>query len=348
MEARRALFSAILTIILFSSFVSQAFAVQMTAVLIPSADVSQPEFSGVRFISLKYNPGSPISKLFNGKSEHVTFTVNGTAGGMSEVISAFNKAIATEKQSPVRINNASLSYSADILGQPDNAILSYKVDFKPTISKFVLQKNAQQGLTVVDIDWRSIVINDPLVVDAPKYGKISVNYPIGLIQSIHPDLAQAFLNSQASAIMKDPLFNFQDIGIPMDRWHFLFDPTGSVAGSAGSGYIEQGGARAVSVYSIGESSFREGTFTEKTSDATATVDNSQIQVHSSTPPPSAQLQIAGFSKIQKSGNSELAFVSTQAPEGTATATGSFPLQVLLVLGGMMGAVAVFVLVKARK
>jgi hypothetical protein len=338
---------SILSIFLIIGFVPQTFAAQMTAVLIPSTDISQPDFSGIKFITLKYNPGSPLSNLFNGKNEHVTFTMNGTAGGMSEVISAFNKAIATEKKSPVRINNATLSYSADILGQPDNAMLSYKVDFKPTISKFVLQENGPQG-TVVDIDWRSIVINDPLVVDAPKYGKISVNYPIGLLQAIHPDLAQAFLNSQASAIMKDPLLNFQDIGIPMDRWHFLFDPTGSVAGSAGSGYIEQGGARAVSVYSIGESSFREGTFTEKTSDATATIDNSQVQVHSSTPPPSAQLQIAGFSRIQKSGNSELAFVSTQAPEGTATATGGFPLQVLLVLGGMMGAVAIFVLVKARK
>ena len=133
--------------------------------------------------------------------------------------------------------------------------------------------------------------------------------------------------------MKDPLFNFQDIGIPMDRWHFLFDPTGSVAGSAGSGYIEQGGARAVSVYSIGESSFREGAFTEKTSDATATVDNSQIQVHSSTPPPSAQLQIAGFSKIQKSGNSNLHLFLHRLLKEPPHATGSFPLQVLLVLGG---------------
>jgi len=346
-EVTRAPFSAILTIFLIMGFVPQTFAAQMTAVLIPSTDISQPDFSGIKFITLKYNPGSPLSKLFNGKNEHVTFTMNGTAGGMSEVISAFNRAIATEKKSPVRIDNATLSYSADILGQPDNVMLSYKVDFKPTISKFVLQRNGPQA-AVVDIDWRSIVINDPLVVDAPKYGKINVNYPIGLLQAIHPDLAQAFLNSQASTIMKDPLLNFQDIGIPMDRWHFLFDPTGSVAGSAGSGYIEQGGARAVSVYSIGESSFREGTFTEKTSDATATIDNSQVQVHSSTPPPSAQLQIAGFSRIQKSGNAELAFVSTQAPEGTATATGGFPLQVLLVLGGMMGAVAIFVLVKARK
>jgi hypothetical protein len=340
-------FSAILSTILITGFVCQAFAVQMTAVLVPSNDSSQPVFTGVRFILLKYEPGSPLSKLLNGKSEHVTFTMKGTAGGMSRVISAFNNAIATQKQSPVRIENGTLSYSADLIGQPDSAQLSYKVDFNPTISKFVLQKNGTQG-AVVDLDWRSIVVNDPLIVNAPKYGMMSVNYPIGLLQAIHPDLVGQFSNSKAAAIMKAPLFNFEPIAIPMDRWHFLFDPTGSLAGVAGSGFTEQGGARAVSIYSLGESSFREGTFTEQTSDSTATIANTQVQVHSSTPPPSAQMQIAGFAKTQKSGNNELAFVSTQAPAGTVTATGSFPLQVLLVFGGMMGAVAVFVLVKSRK
>lgn len=327
-------------------FVCQAFAVQMTAVLVPSKDSSQPVFTGVRFITLKYDPGSPLSKLLNGKSEHVTFTMKGTAGGMSRVVSAFNNAIATQKQSPVRIENGTLSYSADLIGQPDSAQLSYKVDFNPTMSNFVLQKGPQG--TVVDLDWRSIAVNDPLILNAPKYGMMSVNYPIGLLQAIHPDLVRQFLNSQSAAIMNAPLFNFQPIGIPMDRWHFLFDPTGSLAGVAGSGFTEQGGARAVSIYSLGESSFREGTFTEQTSDSSATIANTPVQVHSSTPPPSAQLQIAGFAKTQKSANNELAFVSTQAPEGTVTATGSFPLQVLLVFGGMMGAVAVFVLVKSRK
>jgi hypothetical protein len=339
-------FSAILSTILIMGFVCQAFAVQMTAVLVPSKDSSQPVFTGVRFIMLKYDPGSPLSKLLNGKSEHVTFTMKGTAGGMSRVVSAFNNAIATQKQSPVRIENGTLSYSADLIGQPDSVQLSYKVDFNPTMSNFVLQKGPQG--TVVDLDWRSIVVNDPLILNAPKYGMMSVNYPIGLLQAIHPDLARQFLNSKSAAIMNAPLFNFQPIGIPMDRWHFLFDPTGSLAGVAGSGFTEQGGARAVSIYSLGESSFREGTFTEQTSDSTATIANTPVQVHSSTPPPSAQLQIAGFAKTQKSANNELAFVSTQAPEGTVTATGSFPLQVLLVFGGMMGAVAVFVLVKSRK
>ena len=339
---------SVLATILMASFTSQALANQLTGILVPTRDDANPVFTGVRFITLKYQPGSPMSKILNGKSEHITFKLNGTEPGMPNVISAFNQAMASQKKSPVRILNASLSYSADIIGQPDTAQLSYKVDFKPTITKYVLDPNSPQGI-VVDLDWRSISINSPLVVDAPHYGNISINYPIGLLQATHPDLAQNFLNSQAGAIMRDPLLNFQTIGTPMDRWHFLFDPTGSVAGAAGSGYVEQGGAKAVSVYSLGESSFREGTFTEQVRDATATINNTQVSVHSSTPPPSAQIQLAGFSKIQKSGDgSELAFVSAQAPAGTVTATGGFPLQVLLVLGGMMGAVAVFVLVKARK
>ena len=338
---------SVLGTILIASFTSQALANQMTGILVPSRDDANPVFTGVRFITLNYQPGSPLSKALNGKSEHITFNLKGTEPGMSNVISAFNQALASQRQSPVRVLNASLSYSADITGQPDSAQLSYKVDFKPTISKYVLDPNSPQGI-VVDLDWRSVSINGPLIVQAPKYGNININYPIGVLQVIHPDLAQKFLNSQARAVMTDPLLNFQTIGASMDRWHFLFDPTGSVAGAAGSGYVEQGGAKAVSVYSLGESSFREGTFTEQVKDTSAVIDNSQVSIHSSTPPPSAQIQLAGFSKIQKSGNTELAFVSAQAPAGTVTATGGFPLQVLLVLGGMMGAVAVFVLVKARK
>ena len=194
---------------------------------------------------------------------------------------------------------------------------------------------------VLDLDWRSVVVDEPLSINAPQHGNISVNYPIGLLQVTYPELAQGFANSQAAAIMREPLFNFQDIGVPMDRWHFLFDPTGSQAGAAGSGFEEVGGARVVSIYSLGESSFREGTFSEKVTRASASLSGAQVEVESSTPPPSGQIQIAGFSRIEKSGDNELAFVTAQAPEGTVTATGGFPIQVLLVLGGMMGAVAVF-------
>ncbi|MGH9965508.1 MAG: hypothetical protein ACRD8W_24040 [Nitrososphaeraceae archaeon] len=55
-----------------------------------------------------------------------------------------------------------------------------------------------------------------------------------------------------------------------------------------------------------------------------------------------------FLNIQKSGDHEFAVVTQEAPAGTVTATGGFPIQVLLVVGGMMDAVAVFVLIKTRK
>src|SRR4029079_6594579 len=146
--------------------------------------------------------------------------------------------------------------------------------------------------------------------------------------------------------MKTPLVDFQHVAKSIGSWHFLFDPTGSQAGAAG--FKEVGGARAVSIYSLGESSFREGTMTEKVSDTTANINGSPVGVHARIRPPSAQIQITGFSNIRKSGNSELAFVSDKAPEGTVTATGGFPIQVLLVLGGMIGAAAGFSIVNTTK
>jgi hypothetical protein len=342
------IFSAILGTALIMNFVFQAYAAQMTVFLLPERDRAEALFTGVRFITLKYEPGSALSNQFNGKNERVTFTLNGTKSGMGELMSTINQDILKEKKSPVQIENASLDYTATMRGEPDRLSLAYKVVLKPTISRFVLEKGGEQG-SIIDLDWRGIIVNQPIEVNTEKYGKISVNWPIGLFQAINPQLADKLLKSEAAGIMKDPLFNFELVGAPMDRWHFLFDPTGSQVSAAGSGFSEEGGATSVvSVYSLGESSFREGTMTEKVMDAVATIDGTKVNIHSSSPPPSAQIQIAGFSKIQKAGNDELAFVTSQAPAGTVTATGGFPIQVLLVLGGMMGAVAVFVLFKARK
>jgi hypothetical protein len=325
-------------------------AVQQTTSMVPETDKGDTLFTAIRFITLEYEPDSALAKQFNGKDERVQFSLSlndsATDNGMIELVNAINTAIAQQKASPVKIENATLDYTASLKGSANKLSLAYKVELEGILSSIVLDR-AEQG-TVLDLDWRSVVINDPLMVKTQQYGNMSVNYPVGLLQATFPQFAQDLLNSPAADIMRDPLFNFQDIGVPMDRWHFLFDPTGSQAGAAGAGFEEIGGARVVSVYSLGESSFREGTFSEKRNEASATINGTRVDIVSTTPPPSSQIQIAGFSRIEKAGNDELAFVTAQAPEGTVTATGGFPIQVLLVLGGMMGAVAVFVLIKTRK
>jgi hypothetical protein len=104
----------------------------------------------------------------------------------------------------------------------------------------------------------------------------------------------------------------------------------------------------ISIYSLGESSLREGTHTIEEQEATATVDGVNVNVQATTPPPSGQIQIAGYSSAQESGGAWHAVVTAEAPEGVQTSTGGFPIQVLLVLGGMMGAIAIFILFKSRK
>jgi hypothetical protein len=329
-----------------SGFFIQVSAVQLTTSMVPDTDKADSLFTAVRFITLEYEPDSALAQQFNGKDERVLFSLNTSDPGMPELINTINTDIRTQKGSPVKIENATLDYTGSLKGSLNKVQIAYKIAIEGILSSIVLDKS-EQG-SVVDLDWRSVFVDEPLPVIAPQYGNISVNYPIGLIQAIYPQLAQALAGSEASAMMREPLFNFQDMGIPMERWHFLFDPTGSQAGAAGAGFEEIGGARVVSIYSLGESSFREGTFSEKVTQSSATINGTQVEIESSTPPPSGQIQLAGFSRIEKTGDNELAFVTAEAPEGTVTATGGFPIQVLLVLGGMMGAVAVFVLLKTRK
>jgi len=336
----------LLSILLISQILN-VHAVQLTSSLVPTTGHGEVDWSAIRFLTIKYPPNSPLAQEFNGKSENVRFTMEANEDGMPQLVQAFNDAMASQKNSPVRISNASLTYTGQLRGTEDELSLSYNVQLKPSFITGITLSSENRTADVVDLDWRSINVADPIILTTP-YGDIDVNHPIGLLQANHSTVADQLMNTEASSIMADPLFNFQDIGRPMDTWHFLFDPTGSQAGAAGSGFEEIGGARVVSIYSLGESSFREGTFQETEKQVSATMDGTPITVESTTPPTSAQILIAGFSNIQKTGDTEFAVVTQEAPTGTATATGGFPIQVLLVLGGMMGAVAVFVLIKTRK
>ena len=321
----------------------------MTVVLSPKLNQAEPVFTANRFITLQYDPASELAKKFATVNDNVTFQANASSQGMAELISGINQDIFTEKQSPISIQNATIDYTGTLRGSSDRLILSYKIVFTPSITGFTLPSNSSEsGGALVDLDWRGFFTKRPLELQVLSLGNVSINYPISLLQIKYPELAQQLNSSEAGQIFHTPLFNFEKIGTPMERWHFLFDPTGSQASTAGSGYQELGGARVVSIFSFGESSFREGTMEAEESDATALVDGTNINIHSNTPPPSGQVQIGGFATVSKNGNSEIAFVTENAPEGTTTATGGFPLQVLLILAGMMAAVSVFVLWKARK
>jgi hypothetical protein len=335
------------------------YAADLSAFLVPDQDRAEVSYIGVRTITLQYPAGSLLAQQFDGKNERIQFTLNGTSNqqqlqqndnnsttGMDQLINAINKALL-EAQSPAQISDAELAYSGVIKGGPTSMTLSYRVELKPTLEKFVLQRGegGQQG-DVIDLEWRSMVVKDSVIVNAPQYGNIDINRPISLLQVLYPDFASKLENTQAREIMQDPLLNFEDFNAPMNSWHVLFDPVGAYGSSVGLNGT--GGAKALSVYSLGESSLREGAHAAEEKDTAITIDGVEVNVHSQDPPPSGQIQIAGYANHQEREGVEFATVSAEAPQGVQTSTGGFPIQVLLVLGGMMGAIAIFILFKSRK
>jgi hypothetical protein len=343
--------SGILAILLISVFVTPAYAADLAARIDPTGGTSQASFVGVRTLTLEYPAGSSLAQQLDGQNQRIEFSLNGTATGqnntgMSDLIAALNRAFV-QAHSPVQSSQTEVSYSGVLRGGPTSTVISYRVELQPTLERIVLQSGeGGQGGDLVDLEWRGITINEPLIVNAPDVGQININYPIGILQALYPSVAQSFENSQAREIFYEPILTFEDFNAPMTTWHVLFDPVGAYGGSVG--LEETGGAQALSVYSLGESSLREGAHTIEERDATATIDGATVNVHSTTPPPSGQIQIAGYSDHRESGGAWYSIVTAEAPEGAQTSTGGFPIQVLLVLGGMMGAIAIFILFKARK
>jgi hypothetical protein len=342
--------SAVLAILLISVFVTQAYAVDLAGTLRPEGSTSTASFVGVRTVTLEYPAGSSIAQALDGQNQRVEFSLNGTATeqnntGVSGLIAALNRAFV-QADSPVQASQAVVSYSGVVRGGPTSTVISYRTELQPTLESFVLQGGEGSGQGVVDLEWRGIVINEPILVNAPDVGQININYPMGLLEVLYPALAQKFENTQAVEVLDEPILNFDEFNVPMSSWHFLFDPVGAYGSAVG---LEgTGGANALSVYSLGESSLREGAHGIQEKAATATIDGVNVNVQSTTPPPSGQIQIAGYSSAEESGGAWHAVVTSEAPEGVQTSSGGFPIQVLLVLGGMMGAIAIFILFKARK
>lgn len=341
-----AVLSSAIAALLIAGLTSQAHAAQINASLIPEIDRAAGSFIGVKFVEMRYEPGSVASDLFNGRTERIEFSIVGTnTSGMSELVAAANQALLNV-QSPVQVIGANLTYSGVLRGGSDRLTLTYNVEFIPAFSGFKLDSNATDNIPM-DINWRGFVVEGPVLVDTPEHGRINVNHPIGLLEATFPEFAAKLAGSAAEEIMTEPILDFSEIGaMPMERWHWLFDPTFSQASTGGIlRDADIGRAKVMSVYSLGECSIREGCPPPKEGDASVIVDGEPVQVHISTPQPNSQIEIAGFTSIEKAGDHDIIRVSM---ENASAVIPDFTITVLLVLGGMMGVIAIIVLLKTRK
>jgi hypothetical protein len=340
----------LLAIVFFSGIINQSFAIQMEAGVSPAINTADASYTGDRILTLKYPANSTMSQLLDGNKTSISFSLNSSdsSNGVSEILDKINNQLLSQKQSLVKFENGTLDYKATLNGGPTTSTVSYQVELHPIITNLVTGSNGSTS-SILDVDWRSIALEEPLIVNTEEYGQIDINHPIGGLEKLAPGVATKIQNTTLAPAFETPIMDFADFGASMNNWHFLFDATGAQAGAAGFGFsVTEGGSKIVSIYSLGESSFREGTHTVKQTSASADIDGVNVEVDDLTAPPSGQMQIGGFSQVQQTGDKEYLLVSSVAPQGVATSSGSFPLQVILIFGAMMAGVAILVLVKARK
>ena len=334
-----------MAVLFASNIAGNAHAAQIDASLVPEYDTAVGTFTGTKFIQINYEPGSSAAQLFNGKEERVVFTIKGTnASGIGELVSIINAALI-EAQSPAQVTDVNVTYSGVVKGGPNSVTLTYRVELTQKFSGFKLDQNASDDIPI-DVNWRGFVIEGPVLVESPEHGTVNINQPIGLLEATFPDFAEALMDTEAREIMSGSILDFTEIGeMGMERWHWLFDPTRTLPGVADILGEDIGTARVLSVYSLGECSIREGCPPPKEADTTVSVGGSELKVHMSTPQPNSQIEIAGFTSIEQAGGHQILRVRMENPNPGIP---GFTLQVLMVLGGMMGAIAVFVLFKTRK
>ncbi|HKU48574.1 MAG TPA: hypothetical protein VJP79_01365 [Nitrososphaera sp.] len=339
--------AAVVAVLLASSsgVAGQARAAQIDASLIPEFDRAGGTFTGTKFIQVTYQPGSAVSELFDGKTERIEFSVNGTdSKGMAGLVALVNAALI-KAESPAQVTGANITYSGVLKGGPDRLTLTYRVSLIQSFSAYKLDPSASDGIPM-DVNWRGFVVGGAVPIESPKHGTINVNQPIGLLEATFPELAGQLMSTGAKDIMSEPILDFQEIGdMPLDRWHTLFDPTMSLVSTSGVLSGDIGSAKVLSVYSLGECSIREGCPPPKEGDAAVSVGGSDLKVHISTPQPNSQIEIAGFTSIESAGGHQILRVRMDDP---SFGIPGFTIQVLLVFGGMMGAIAVVVLWKTRK
>ena len=178
-----------------------------------------------------------MSHLLDDNKNSISFSINtyDNGNGLSAVLNKMNEYMSSQRQSMIKFENATLDYRAAVNGGSNIATVTYKITISPSISN-VTTESDHVTASVLDVDWRSIVVDDPLIVITLEQGQFDINHPLGGLEKLDPEVAANIQNTALAEAFKTPILNFEEFGASMNNWHLLFDVIGAQAGAAGYGF----------------------------------------------------------------------------------------------------------------
>jgi len=316
-----------------------AWAAQLDVRINPENSDSDFTVKYQRTVFIEYEKGGDLADLLRGNQWDVEIMADTSTPGVSNLISKINQKLANDGSS-AKISDLNVEYSANMIARGLNTSIDYKVLLSGTLTDYTIRNYVAGGSSgIIDAAWRGITVNGPIVIDG-----IEINLPISAIQSQQPGVFSMISGTEAEEVLSMAIINADGIrDQPLTNWHFLFDPTGINVDAGTFGLSEDISGFVVSIFTMGESSFREGQIREKVETAEIMLDN-PYTVRAIESGDSANYAVIGFAVVDRLEGTEVLGVTPTPPEGYATtSTGDFPVMIVYGMAGMAGLGAIAML-----
>lgn len=338
---KRAFFASSIIFLLVVGTFSPVLGAQLNANLNPESGVTTVNYKFLRTVFIEYDEGGDIADVLRNTNKSIRFSADSSTPGVSELIAEINQNLSAQ-QSSVVVTDLTLDFSTTLIGRGLSASIDYSLFLNPELRGFVVREQTTATPAWIDANWRGISVDGPIIISTPQYGDVDINKPISFIEKELPGVYSKIKDTEAEALLSEGLIDANGIqNQPLTNWHFLFDPTGINVDAATYGLSEELSGAVVSIFTMGESSIREGIQMEKEFEATFTADRSYT-VRSIESADAANIALLGFASTDNIEGAEIFGVSPTPPEGFATtSSGEFPVMIVYGMAGLgaVGAIA---------
>lgn len=303
-------------------------ATSMETILSPNENEAVVRYESIQVLNIKYPDGGDIGSKLAGKNIEIEFSVDSRDSAIQMLMKDMDAYLLRERNSTVNVTSLHIDYKGELTGFNEFAALSHKVTVKMTIAGYLVgELQDEERVKMLDLNWRTFVMSQPVLVETEKYGIIDINRPSGFIMAIIPSLMEELSYEGTMSLLNKPALDFSKFAIPMDDWRWDVDYNAQITVITTQGEI----GRPL------EPEKYEVPFEHK---------GTPHQLSLTIPPPSGTIQILGIAKAFALGSDEAAIVY-EYPKSVGILN-PFVVEVLVVMGIVLGAISVIVLLKARK
>ncbi len=316
--------SKLVLVLLFFSLlvvVPDAWGATLNAFIDPWDDEGRFTINYLQSYTLRHDGQGDLARVLEGQEWSINEEFDSSNDGIEELAQTINSGILGER-SQVTVSDLNVEYRASLLPRETSSDLDFKITLSGKLNDYIITTEVGSNPGILDMGWRHFNVNVPIMVDG-----LDINNPSAALSANSPDVYDLIRDTDAGALLETPILKEDAFGDPLSVWHFLFDPTGINVDANQFGLSDDIVDSVVSIYTLGESSIREGRKTDEVVNVPFALDR-EYSIRTINTIDIAQISVVGHTSISSLDDLETLGFSSEAI-GATTSTGVFPAHIVI-------------------